>query len=278
MGDDPNEAAEIHIQPGGPYRVGGAIPLREKQILYSEYEESLTWRTDSLIPTDAEYELCRCGNSENKPLCDGSHERAGFDGTETASALSYEDRSKAYPGTGVVVHDYRELCVHAAFCSNRLTDVWKLSHQTEDTVLRSQMISMIERCPSGALTYEIDDAINEPDLPCEISVVVDGPLWVSGGIPVIRSDGTPLEIRNRITLCRCGRSGNKPRCDGSHKQSEEETAPADPKREQTQGSLGRIVTTVDDVSVTDSLAVALSLALTSSSPLDILYAGADAGD
>jgi CDGSH-type Zn-finger protein/nitrite reductase/ring-hydroxylating ferredoxin subunit len=278
MGDDPNEAAEIHVVPDGPYRVGGAIPLREKRILYSEYEESLTWRTDSLIPTDAEYELCRCGNSDNKPFCDGSHERTGFDGTETASDLSYAERSRAYPGTGIVVHDYRELCVHAAFCTNRLTDVWKLSHQTEDTVLRSQMIGMIERCPSGALSYEIDEAINEPDLPREISVVADGPLWVTGGIPVIRSDGTALEVRNRVTLCRCGRSGNKPLCDGSHKHSEERAASPEPKRGSTEGSLGRIVTTVDEVTVTDSLAVAVSLALVASSPLDILYTGAAAGD
>ena len=62
----------------------------------------------------------------------------------------------------------------------------------------------------GRAVYEIDGAINEPDIPREISVVVDGPLWVTGGIPVTRSDGIRLEIRNRITLCRCGRSDNKP--------------------------------------------------------------------
>jgi nucleotide-binding universal stress UspA family protein/nitrite reductase/ring-hydroxylating ferredoxin subunit len=144
------------------------------------------------------------------------------------------------------------------------------------------MIGMIERCPSGALTYEIEEAINEPDIPREISVVDDGPLWVTGGIPITRSDGIPLEIRNRITLCRCGRSGNKPLCDGSHQnqqESEEETeTAAAPGREHKHGALGRIVTTVDDVSVTDSLAVAVSLALTAASPLDILYTGPDAGE
>ena len=78
---------------------------------------------------------------------------------------------------------------------------------------------MIERCPSGALTYEVDGEIIEPSLPAEIAVIPDGPLWVSGGITVERADGTELETRNRVTLCRCGQSGAKPLCDGSHKEA-----------------------------------------------------------
>ena len=43
-----------------------------------------------------------------------------------------------------------------------------------------------------------------------------GPIWVRGGIPVASADGKTYEVRNRLTLCRCGRSANKPFCDGSH--------------------------------------------------------------
>jgi CDGSH-type Zn-finger protein len=90
--------------------------------------------------------------------------------------------------------------------------------RTDDTAVRSQMIAMVERCPSGALTYSIgepDEPI-EPALASDVAVVPDGPLFVTAGVTVTRSDGTVLEQRNRMTLCRCGESANKPLCDGSH--------------------------------------------------------------
>ena len=76
---------------------------------------------------------------------------------------------------------------------------------------------MIERCPSGALTFNVEGEAIEPGLPVEIAVIPDGPLWVTGDIEVTGSDGAPLERRNRVTLCRCGHSASKPLCDGSHK-------------------------------------------------------------
>ena len=56
----------------------------------------------------------------------------------------------------------------------------------------------------------------EPDLPAKVHVVEDGPLWVTGRVPVTRSDGEAMEVRNRMTLCRCGASGIQPLCDGAH--------------------------------------------------------------
>jgi hypothetical protein len=45
---------------------------------------------------------------------------------------------------------------------------------------------------------------------------VSGPLWIRGGIPIVAADGGRYEVRNRVTLCRCGRSSNKPYCDRAH--------------------------------------------------------------
>jgi CDGSH-type Zn-finger protein len=39
---------------------------------------------------------------------------------------------------------------------------------------------------------------------------------VRGGIQLIGADGRSYELRNRMALCRCGRSENKPFCNGAH--------------------------------------------------------------
>jgi hypothetical protein len=41
-------------------------------------------------------------------------------------------------------------------------------------------------------------------------------LRARGGIPLVATDGFRYEIRNRMTLCWCGASRNKPFCDGTH--------------------------------------------------------------
>ena len=68
-------------------------------------------------------------------------------------------------------------------------------------------------------SFDGDDADTEPDYPTQIGVIDDGPLWVCGGVSITTSDGTELETRSRVTLCRCGASANKPLCDGSHKEA-----------------------------------------------------------
>lgn len=217
MSDDTERSEPmIKVQPDGPYLVSGAVPVRRKEIIASELGESLTWKTGEALEERATYALCRCGGSSSKPYCDGTHKTIGFDGTETAATDTYTERASTIEGTGIDVHDDRPLCVHAGFCGNKTSNVWKMTPKTDDTVVRSQVMAMVERCPSGALTYEVEGDTIEPDLPVEVAIMPDGPLWVTGGIPVQRSDGEPMETRNRVTLCRCGHSANKPLCDGSH--------------------------------------------------------------
>jgi hypothetical protein len=45
---------------------------------------------------------------------------------------------------------------------------------------------------------------------------VSGPIWARGRIPIVSADGEGYEVRNQVALCRCGRSDNKPFCNGSH--------------------------------------------------------------
>jgi CDGSH-type Zn-finger protein len=184
----------------------------------SEHGEPLTWKREVVLSTEGTYRLCRCGQSSTKPFCDGTHTLVEFDGLETADPGLIADREEIFEGEKIEVRDDHSLCSHSGFCGNRKTKIWQMLADSGDSIVRGQIMAMVEKCPSGTLTFTLgpDSEVIEPDLPKEIGVIPDGPLWVSGGIPVERRDGQPLETRNRMTLCRCGASANKPFCDGSH--------------------------------------------------------------
>jgi CDGSH-type Zn-finger protein len=216
MRDSTTPGASITVAPNGPYLVEGAVPLYRRRTVESEHGEPLAWETTERVETRDRYALCRCGQSDRKPFCDGTHARVGFVGDDRAAG-TYEDGSNVLGGTGITVRDDRSICVHAGFCGTRVANVWGQVPETGESTIRAQVISMIEKCPSGALTFRFDGDDVEPLYAEAVAVTDDGPLWVTGGIPVAGADGTALEVRNRVTLCRCGASGNKPLCDGSHK-------------------------------------------------------------
>jgi len=206
----------IKVTKDGPYIVTGGAPLTRKAIVYSEHREPMTWYKYADMHEEGTYRLCRCGQSKNKPFCDNSHMKVQFDGTETASTVPSAARARRFEGTGMTMTDDSVLCIHAGFCNNREEGVWDMVRRSDESRVRFTAMKMIENCPSGKLAYEINDVPIEPDLGTAIGVVRNGPYWVTGGIRVEMSDGTVLEQRNRVTLCRCGRSQNKPLCDGSH--------------------------------------------------------------
>ncbi len=219
MPDDvtsPRPSPSITIAPNGPLMVTGDVPLYRRRSVQSEHGEPLAWETTEHLDTKDRYVLCRCGESGRKPFCDGTHARRGFAADDTAAG-TYAERSHELGGTGLTVSDDRSICVHAGFCGTRVTNVWKQVKNTDESTVRVQVISMVEKCPSGALTFRFDGDPVEQLLPQAIAATDDGPLWVTGNITITNSEGEPLETRNRVTLCRCGASANKPLCDGAHK-------------------------------------------------------------
>jgi CDGSH-type Zn-finger protein len=56
-------------------------------------------------------------------------------------------------------------------------------------------------------------------MPTKITVNTDGSIRVEGDFEILDPAGAPFGLAGRtvISLCRCGQSGNKPFCDGSHK-------------------------------------------------------------
>jgi len=242
-----HDIPKIVIMQNGSYHVFGDVPLVHKTQIVSENGEPLTWQKDNVFEVkknegQAFYGLCRCGHSKNKPFCDGTHRQIGFDGTETADTNKTEFRSMKFPrGTRITVRKDSTLCMDSGFCGLRDAGMSQLVNATEDTKIRSLVMAMVERCPSGALTYRIEQSGPniEPDLPVQIATTteitsagpIDGPLWVTGNIPIERADGKPFETRNRVTLCNCGHSAQKPLCDGTHRGIEEEAL----RRKKSQG-------------------------------------------
>jgi CDGSH-type Zn-finger protein len=229
---------KIIVMPDGSYHVFGNIPLVHKTQVVSENGEPLTWVKDVDYHVRNKegkdyYNLCRCGISAEMPYCDGRHRDIGFDGAETADTDTFEARGpEILQGTRIFVKRDSSLCMQSGFCGFSDAVLEEVVTASHDAKMRALLMSMVERCPSGALTYSIEKegADIEPDLPVQIAVTTEitsegpikGPLWVTGYVPVERSDGQPFETRNRVTLCNCGHSCSKPLCDGTHRTEQEE--------------------------------------------------------
>jgi CDGSH-type Zn-finger protein/uncharacterized Fe-S cluster protein YjdI len=209
---------EVRVCDDGPYRVVGEVALTRTAQVETEFGEPVGWVPDEPVEISGTYELCRCGRSATKPFCDGSHESTGFQGAETADRSTIAQRRTEFPaGDGVVSFDLAT-CEHAGYCGDRFTNWRRLARQAADPAVRERLMQMVRLCPSGALEMrpDADGEQLEPALPVSIGVVRDGPYWVRGRIRVRAADGQAYEVRNRVTLCRCGHSRSKPFCDGSH--------------------------------------------------------------
>ncbi len=213
----------ITVTEDGPYLVSGGVPLVRAEIATNEKGESVAWRETGRLDVGERYLLCRCGQSRYKPFCDGAHAEVGFDGTETAGHESLLEQSVPIDGPGIRIRDARKLCSEARFC-DRAGGLWNLVYQCDDPQIRTLVLEEAALCPSGRYSAceGRSDVTLEPDYEPSIVLVEDpaigvsGPLFVRGGIPIVDADGLAYEVRNRVTLCRCGRSRNKPFCDGSH--------------------------------------------------------------
>ena len=188
----------------GPYRVEWVTALRNS-------------RGEELAVKEEMY-LCRCGGSQNKPFCDGTHRKNGFRGRrETRRQI---DRRRPYVGREVTIADNRSICAHAGFCTSELRAVFKSGRKpwiTPDEADVEAIASTILKCPSGALAYEIDGiAFGDQERAPTITVSKDGPYYVTGGVELLHPRGLHGPSREHFALCRCGQSKNKPFCDGTH--------------------------------------------------------------
>jgi CDGSH-type Zn-finger protein len=212
----------IKIVADGPYVVTGGVPLMVQAVYLDEAGQPHGWDQGRTYPRRESYALCRCGHSQDPPYCDGSHAPHGFDGTETAGDLPYADQAERTEGPTLDLSDAPIFCANAGFCE-RDGGTWELTRESDAPESRRLAVEQACECPSGRLVaFDKGGRPIEPDFEPSIGVVEgpgpgdEGPLWVRGGISIMAADGSTYEARNRVTLCRCGRSMNKPFCDGNH--------------------------------------------------------------
>lgn len=223
MNDKKNAGMRIKVTKNGPYIVSGSVLLSRERMIIGSDGEPEKWEKSRDFPPRETYALCRCGRSANKPFCDGSHVQAGFDGTEAAGRGAYSEDAETTVGPALALSWSPKLCAVARFC-HRGAEAWTYAEQSDDPEARKIAIEEACACPSGSIVArdKTTGAAIEPEHEPSISLIenprdgVDGPIWVKGGIAIESADGFEYERRNRMTLCRCGRSADKPFCDGRH--------------------------------------------------------------
>ena len=194
----------VELQKDGPLKVSGLTAFKNSR------GEAIKARKTVF--------LCRCGDSRNRPFCDGTHVQTGF--TDARSDDRLPDKLERYEGRELTVLDNRGVCSHAGYCTAGLPAVWRSAAEPwidPDGADKAAVVEIIRKCPSGALSY-LEDGQLRTDFheAAEIQVSRDGPYVVRGGVELKDCEFGEGASREHYVLCRCGASRNKPFCDGSH--------------------------------------------------------------
>jgi uncharacterized Fe-S cluster protein YjdI len=140
--------------------------------------------------------------------------------SEARTSSQRDKLTKEYATDEIVVEWEPSLCFHSQNCVRSLPQVFDDSRRPWvkiDAATADEVEAAVARCPSGALrTRRIGAPTATRQQPLELCASENGPLLVSGGVRILDADGTLLYEGEKAALCRCGSSGNKPFCDGTH--------------------------------------------------------------
>ena len=156
--------------------------------------------------------ICRCGESKNAPLCDGSHAKAGFVAEPPAG-----DTKPVHVWEGKTIRTFfnPNTCMHVFYCKP-LKELRKRELEG-DISAAAEIAKVVQSCPSGALTYESTE-VEAPSAQAraDIEIMEGGEIRLQRQFEINAAAGERQDM-TRATLCRCGLSKNKPWCDGRHK-------------------------------------------------------------
>lgn len=132
--------------------------------------------------------------------------------------------TKKYSNGDVTIAWKNAQCIHSTLCWKGLSDVF---NPTERPWIKPEgaptkaIIEQIKKCPSGALSYYMNDEIESATVEVQAETIVEptlnGPLMVYGNVVVKDAAGNETRKNKATAFCRCGQSSNKPYCDGTHR-------------------------------------------------------------
>ena len=130
-------------------------------------------------------------------------------------------KTKEYTNGEVTVVWEPQKCIHSAICVRGLGEVFDPKAKpwiNVDNSNTARIVDQVKQCPSGALSFYMNDEADKTaeTLETKVEVLANGPLLVYGTLRVVDKEGKET-IKNKTTaFCRCGASANKPYCDGAH--------------------------------------------------------------
>ncbi len=129
---------------------------------------------------------------------------------------------KTYASKDIEVSYDARRCIHAARCVEGAPEVFDPNARPwirPEAAGAEKVAEVVARCPTGALLYVRRDGGAPEPVPTEVAITFekDGPIHVRGPMPLVDPAGERwADAGHRYALCRCGASGNKPYCDGTH--------------------------------------------------------------
>ena len=131
-----------------------------------------------------------------------------------------EQIKKEFTNGEVTIVFVPKRCFHSERCIKGLPGVFNVENSPwidANGAETSMIISQVKKCPSGALTYYLNQELEGEAISASIEVIEDGPYLIKGNIKIEDLNGKASIQKGPFALCRCGQSQNKPYCDSSHR-------------------------------------------------------------
>ena len=134
-----------------------------------------------------------------------------------------DEQKTTFPGKQTEVDWDGRLCIHVGECGRAKGDLFVTGRTPwcqPDLVSNDEVVEVVERCPTGALTHRRTDGETERATDRNTVLVSNnGPLYLRGQLEIDGAADEMPGVRYRAALCRCGDSKNKPFCDNSHEEA-----------------------------------------------------------